>query len=320
MKTKILNHLKASNGFVSGEDISRALKVSRTAIWKYIKQLRSEGFTIEAISRRGYRLVSEPDKLFPERVQEGLGTKIFGKKIIYLDSVDSTMNAASKMALEGAGEGTVICAEEQTNGRGRLGRAWVSPKGQGIYFSVILRPRMALSEASALTLVFAVAVCQAIRAATGLKVFIKWPNDILFQQKKVAGILTELNAETDRINFIILGVGINVHGVLPASLKEAACLERPAAATISRVQVLQEILRQMEKIYDLFQRKGFFPIADTWRALSATLNAKVKVVELDKITQGTAIDIDSQGALLIKERSGNIVKKISGDIVHLRNL
>lgn len=319
MKTKILNHLKASNGFVSGEDISCALKVSRTAIWKYIKQLRSEGFAIDAISRRGYRLVSEPDKLFPERVQESLGTKTFGNKIIYFDSVDSTMDLASKMAAEGAGEGTVICAEEQTKGRGRLGRVWVSPKGQGIYFSVILRPRMALSETATLTLVFAVAVCQAIRMATGLKVFIKWPNDILFQQKKVAGILTELNAETDRINFIILGVGINVHGVLPDSLKEAACLERPSSTTISRVQLLQEILRQMEKTYALFQRKGFAPIANIWRNLSATLGASVKVVELNKITQGTAIDIDAQGALLIKERNGNIVKKISGDIVHLRN-
>lgn len=318
MKTQILKYLKTSNSFVSGEEISRALKMSRTAVWKHIKQLRSDGFSIEAVSRHGYRLMSEPDKLFPDAVKEDLGTKIFGEKIVYFNSVDSTMNVASKMALEGAEEGVVVCAETQTKGRGRLGRDWVSPKGQGIYFSTIFRPRMALAEASSLTLVFAVAVCQAIRTATGLKAMIKWPNDILLEQKKVAGILTELNAETDRINFIVLGVGINVHGALPSFLKDAACLEKTSPQMISRTALFQEILRQIEEYYVLFTKKGFGPIAETWRDLSATLGTKVKIVELNKTTEGKAVDIDEHGALLIKERNGNIVRKISGDVIHLR--
>ena len=278
MKISILNHLKRSNGFVSGEEISRTLKVSRTAIWKYIKQLRDDGFVIEAISHRGYRLVSEPDKLFPDSIQAGLKTNIFGKKIVYFDSVGSTMDMASKMALEGASEGTVVCAESQTKGRGRLGRDWVSPKGQGIYFSAILRPAIALSEASGLTLVIAVAVCEAIRAATGLRAMIKWPNDILYQQKKVAGILTELSAETDRINFIILGVGVNVYGAMPSFLKDAVSLEKAAPRIISRVALFQEILRQMEKYYGLFLKEGLAAVADTWRSLSSTLNTQVRVV------------------------------------------
>lgn len=320
MKAQILKYLKTSNSFVSGEEISRALKMSRTAVWKHVKQLRADGFSIEAVSRHGYRLVSEPDKLFPDAVQENIHTKIFGKKIVYLKSVDSTMNVASKMALEGAGEGTVICAEEQTKGRGRLGREWFSPKGQGIYFSVILRPTIALSQASILTLVFAVAVCQAIRTATGLDAVIKWPNDILLKSKKVAGLLTELNAETDRINFIVLGVGINVHGALPSFLKDAACLEGTTPKFVSRVELFQEILRQIEKYYTLFEKKSFGLIAEVWRSLSATLGTQVKVIELHKTTEGKAVDIDAQGALLIKERNGNIVRKISGDVVHLRRV
>ncbi|MCX5681938.1 MAG: biotin--[acetyl-CoA-carboxylase] ligase [Candidatus Omnitrophica bacterium] len=319
MRNKILNYLKASQDFVSGEEISRALAVSRTAVWKYIKQLQGEGFSIEAVSHRGYRLCKEPDKLFPESVQANLKTKVFGKEIIYFESIDSTMDLASKFASEGAQEGTIICAEQQIKGRGRLGRNWVSPKGKGIYFSVILRPRISLSFASQLTLVFAVALCQAIRVSTGMKAVIKWPNDILVNRKKAVGILTELNAEMDRINFVILGVGVNVSGKLPPSLSQATCLEKETDQKISRVELFKEILRQMEKYYELFHQKGFAPIADTWRSLSATLNTKVKVLELNKITQGTAVDIDAQGALLIRERSGAIVKKISGDIVHLRH-
>ena len=318
MKIRILNYLKSSKDFVSGEEISRALAVSRTAVWKYIKQLQDEGFSIEAISRRGYRLCKEPDKLFPESVQENLGTKVFGKKIIYLESVDSTMDLASKSALEGAEEGTVICAEQQTKGRGRLGRSWISPKGKGIYFSVILRPRISLAEASQLTLVFAVALCQAIRISTGIKAMIKWPNDILINRKKAVGILTELSAETDRINFVILGVGINVSGKMPLSLPGATCLQEETDKKISRIKLFQEILRQMEEYYELFHKQGFVPIADVWRSLSATLNTRVKVLEFNKITQGTAVDIDAQGALLIREKSGAIIKKISGDVVHLR--
>jgi len=319
MKTNVLKYLKKSDGFISGEEMSQALKVSRCAVWKQIKQLREAGYAIEAISRRGYRLSSQPDKLFPEVVQTGLKTKIFGKKIFYFTSVESTMDLAAKLAAEGSREGEIVCAETQTKGRGRLGREWISSKDRGIYFSVILRPKVALSDASQLTLVFAVAICQAIRLSTGLDAMIKWPNDILIGEKKVAGILTELNAEMDRINFIVLGIGINVGGKLPSFLKEATCLEARADKKISRVELLQEVLRQSEKYYLSFQRQGFAPLADEWRKLSSTLKTNVKIIEVNKTTEGKAIDIDAQGALLIQKKDGSVVRKISGDVVHLRS-
>lgn len=318
MKSKILNYLKEKNDFVSGQDISRDLKVSRTAIWKCIKQLQADGYDIEAISRRGYRLIAQPDKLLPDLIRPNLKTKVFGKKIIYVESTDSTMNDAARLALEGACEGTIVCAEAQTQGRGRRGRNWVSAKGQGVYFSIILRPCIPLPEAATLTLVFAVALCKAVRVMTGLGAMIKWPNDILISKKKVAGILMELNAETDRIHYIIVGVGLNVGGKIFAGLPQATSLEQQLGQSISRVQIFQEILRQAEEHYVLFQKEGFAPIAKMWREYSATLHQPVRITEAHGIAEGVAVDIDEQGALLVQEKNGRIVRKISGDIAHLR--
>jgi BirA family biotin operon repressor/biotin-[acetyl-CoA-carboxylase] ligase len=317
MNEKIISLLKKEKDYVSGEDISQILGLSRSAIWKHVEQLRGKGYCIEAVSRRGYRLISAPDRLLPGEIKNGLRTNVFGKEIIYYETVTSTMDEASRLGLEGKSEGTIVCAETQTKGRGRLGRLWISPKGKGIYFSVILRPRVLLSEASCLTLVFAVAVCQAIRIVTGVEAKIKWPNDILVGQKKVAGILTELNAELDRIHFIILGVGINISGEMSSLLTDATYLDKEATPKVSRVLLLQEILRQMEKYYQLFCAQGFAPIAKAWRSLSATLDRSVKVLELNKTTEGVAVDIDDQGALLIKKKSGVIIRKISGDVIHL---
>lgn len=318
MKDKILTFLKEKDNFVSGQAISKALKVSRTAVWKHVKQLQKDGYAVEAVSRKGYKLSGTPDKMLPGLVRQGLGTKVFGRDIVYFESIDSTMDRAAILASQGAKEGVVVCAETQVKGRGRLGRPWISPKGKGIYFSVILRPRVSLGEASCLTLVFAVAVCQAIRLATGVQTKIKWPNDILSGQKKIVGILTELNAELDRIHFIVLGVGVNVSGPISSALAEATSLDKETPQKISRVLLFQEILRQMEKYYQIFHDKGFAPIAGTWRELSATLGAQVKVTEPNKVTEGLAVDIDNQGALLIKEKDGQLVRKISGDVVHVR--
>lgn len=318
MKSKILNYLKEKNDFVSGQDISRDLQVSRTAVWKYVKQLQAIGYDIEAVSRKGYRLIAQPDKLFPDLIQDRLGTKVFGKKIIYLESTNSTMNDAARLAIEGAREGTIVCAETQTDGRGRRGRNWISAKGQGVYFSIVLRPHIPLSQAAALTLVFAVALSKAIRVTTGLEAVIKWPNDILISKKKVAGILMELSAETDHIHYIVVGIGLNVEGKAFFGLPQATSLEQQLGQGISRVQVFQEILRQAEEHYTLFQKKGFAPIAKIWREYSATLHQQVKITEARSTTEGIAIDIDDQGALLIQERSGRVVRKISGDVIHLR--
>ena len=318
MKNKVLDYLKERNDFVSGQDMSRDLGVSRTAVWKCVKQLQRSGYHIEAISRRGYRLAGQPDKLLPDLVQAQLKTKSFGKKIVYLESTDSTMNDAARLAMQGASEGTVVCAESQTQGRGRRGRNWVSVKNQGIYFSLILRPRIPLSQASALTLVFATAICRSIREATNLEATIKWPNDILIQKKKVAGILTELSAETDRIHYVVVGVGLNTEGKIPLSLPQATSLAQHVDQKISRVQLFQQILQQAEEYYELFQKQGFAPIAQQWREFSATLKQPVRLSEAQRTVEGIAVDIDEQGALLIREKNGNVVRQVSGDILHLR--
>jgi len=318
MNEKIISFLKKTNGYFSGEQISKSLCISRTAVWKHIRQLKAEGYDIEAISHRGYRLVSAPDKLLPSEIKNGLQTKIFGQKIIYFDTVGSTMDEASTLGFQNEPEGTLVCAEGQTKGRGRLGREWVSLEGKGIYFSIILRPAIPVAEASKLTLLFAVSACQAMRKATDLNAMIKWPNDIVVGRKKISGILTELNAEMDRINFVIVGLGVNVNEAKSALLKIATSVYQETGNKISRAMLLREILKKSEENYFLFQKKGFSFIAQEWRTLSDTLGRRVKIVEAKKTTEGEAIDIDSDGGLLIRKDDGVVVKKISGDVVHLK--
>ncbi|MDP8266504.1 MAG: biotin--[acetyl-CoA-carboxylase] ligase [Candidatus Aceula meridiana] len=318
MNEKIISFLKKADGYFSGEQISKALRISRTAVWKHIKQLKQEGYNIEAVSRRGYRLISAPDKLLPSEIKNGLQAKIFGQKIVYFDTVGSTMDEASVLGFQNEMEGTLVCAESQTKGRGRLGRTWISSKGKGIYFSLILRPVIPVAEAAKLTLLFAISVCQAIRKSTGINAMIKWPNDIMVGKKKISGILTELNAEMDRINFVIVGLGVNVNETKSVLLKSATSIYQEIGKKFSRAVLLKEILEKSEENYLLFQKKGFSPIASQWRSLSDTLGRRVKVDETKKTTEGEAVDIDTDGGLLIRKDDGVVIKKISGDVIHLR--
>src|SRR3989338_5397995 len=211
MHEQIINFLRKSGEYISGEEISRALNVSRAGIWKYMQDLRAQGYEIVAVPHLGYRLVSYPDKLLAREIKFGLGTHILGKKIFSREAISSTMDEAFELGVKGTEEGTLVCAESQTKGRGRMGRSWVSPKGKGIYMSVILRPQLSPNEIPKLTLLTAVAVAEAIYKIAGLKVAIKWPNDILVGTKKLGGILTEMSAEIDRIKFVVVGIGMNVN-------------------------------------------------------------------------------------------------------------
>jgi len=211
MQDQIIRFLKRSTSYLSGEEISRHLNISRSAIWKYMQELRQEGYDIVAVPHLGYRIVSSPDKLFPREIQHELKTKVIGKKIHYYDTIPSSMDVAFRLGVEGAPEGTVVCSESQTKGRGRLGRQWVSPKGKGIYMSIILRPQLTPTEVAQLTLLSAVAVCEAVVKYTGVESMIKWPNDLLVRKKKFAGILTEISAEMDRVRFVVIGIGMNVN-------------------------------------------------------------------------------------------------------------
>jgi len=243
MRNKIIHFLKTAEGYLSGEEISRHLKISRAGIWKYIQELREAGYDIIAVPHLGYRLISRPDKLFPSEVQSGLGTKILGKDIKYFDSVASTMDVAFQLGIEGASEGTVVCAESQTKGKGRLGRSWNSPKAKGIYMSVILRPKLMPADLTQLTLLSAVAVCETVRKFCNLPAKIKWPNDILINDKKIAGILTELSAEMDRVRFLVIGIGINVNTPLSQLPPNATSIKNEIGQKSSRIDLVQEILQ-----------------------------------------------------------------------------
>ncbi len=317
MNEKIIKLLKDHTGFLSGQCMSEKLGLSRAAIWKHVEQLRTQGYAIEAISRRGYRLTSAPDKLLVSEIKNGLKTQIFGKEVFSFDSISSTMDEVMRLGLAGSPEGVVVCADGQTQGRGRLGRTWQSKQGKGLFFSVLLRPQMSVMEASRVTLVVAVAVCQAIRKFTQLNAMIKWPNDILIGAKKVAGILTEMNAEMDRVHFIVVGVGVNVHEEKKDLLASATSLFIEKQEKISRVRMFQEVLFQAEYYYRMFQSKGFSPICKEWRECSATLNQRVRLGEGRHAVEGIAKDIDSDGSLLIKTDQGTIVKRTAGDVVHL---
>ena len=316
MLTKIVRSLKAHEGYLSGEDISRSLDISRAAIWKYMDQLREQGYEIEAFPHRGYRLVSSPDCLLRSEVQCGLGTRKFGCDVHHYDSLASTMDEAFCLGLAGAPEGAVVVAETQTKGRGRMGRSWSSPKGRGIYFSLILRPKLPPSQAAMLTLVAAVAVSESVeKIIPRVKARIKWPNDLLVAGKKLCGILTELRAETDRVQFVVVGVGINVNTAATQLLPEATSLRAETSGVCSRIILFQEILRNFEKRYLAFLKNGPSAVVADWKERSATLGCKVRFVDRGDNRVGVAEDLADDGGLLIRMPDGKIIKRVAGDIM-----
>lgn len=315
---EIIQFLRSAQGYISGEEISRQLKISRAAIWKHMQSLRDIGYEIEAVPHLGYRLASSPDKLIADEILHGLTTKTFGRNIIAHDSVDSTMDEAFHLGMDGAVEGTIICAETQTKGRGRLGRSWMSPKGKGIYFSLILRPRLSPNQMPQLTLMAAVSIAQAIKKNVGVAVAIKWPNDLLIDGKKVAGILTELRAEVDQMKFVVLGVGINVNSSASQLIETATSLKTSSGNTIDRVELLQEVLSHLERWYQSIHKGDFSKVLAVWRELSCTLHQRVRVTDGYGAIEGVAVDLDHDGALLIKQDDGKIIRRLAGDVIQLR--
>ena len=304
MKTKILEMLRsASKNFVSGESIAEKLEVSRTAIWKHIQSLRKRGYKISSSERLGYKLDETPDLLLPEIVQYGLQTEIIASenKVIYKNSVDSTNELAKKLAAEGAADGTIIVAEEQTGGKGRLQRNFFSPKEKGIWFSVILRPQCLPKDAPKFTLMAAVAVARAMEKFN-LRAEIKWPNDILFDGRKLVGILTEMSAEIGHVNYIVVGIGINVNvrrEEFPAAIREiATSLSEMAGENLNRVEFFRALLEEIDKLYI---ENNFDTVFKLWRKYNITLGKKVTVLsaESGEIFTGLAVDIDAEGALIV---------------------
>jgi len=317
MRSSILELLRNTSGYISGEEIAKKMNVSRTAIWKHIRELKQAGYAIESHSRSGYSLVKTPDLLLPNEIKSILKTKRLGKNIKHFDDLVSTNIEAKQLAASGAEEGTIVVSEAQNGGRGRLSRGWYSPAHKGIWFSIILRPTLLPQDAPKCTLMAAVAITKAIDKITGIKCGIKWPNDILYNGKKLVGILTEMNAEMEGINYIVIGTGINVNiekDEVPDELKDIVMsLSQIAGERIDRLALLAEMLVQLEVIYDEALTNGFGKILEEWRKYSITLGQEVNVIGSDKTFAGLAMDIDADGALLVKTET-EVKRVLAGDV------
>lgn len=317
MRNEILDYFRKADGnFVSGQQISKDLHVSRTAIWKHINVLKERGYIFESSTRKGYRLIYAPNLLTPLEIDSALHTETFGRHVVYLESTQSTNEEAKKIAREGAEEGTIVVAEEQITGHGRLARGFYSPFAKGIWFSLILRPKFFPMEASKCTLLAAVGVCRGIRRMGLADAGIKWPNDILVHGKKLVGILTLMSASMEKIDYIIMGIGINTgikKNEFPEDFREGATSFLNEGINVSRKDLLAAILGELEKEYSIAQDEGFDKVLDDWRALSVTLGQEVRVIFGDESYTGKAVDIDRDGCLLVN--TGSEVKRvIAGDV------
>ena len=306
MKGQLLKALQERSDYLSGETLSEQLGVSRVSIWKHIHSLKEDGYVIEA-SSRGYRLISSPDLLLPYEFPD------LEQKIHYFPAIGSTMDAARELAKRGAKEGTIVIAEAQTRGRGRLSREWLSPEG-GIYFTIILRPRISPAYAPRINLMVAVAVAATIRKLLGLKAELKWPNDVLIEGRKVCGILAEIDAETDVINFVNVGIGINANTSIPQFEKTATSLKDALGREISRKDFLRSLLVEIERRQPLLMKVD---LLEEWKKLSATLKKDVRIMSLGEEVLGQAIDIDATGALILKGKDGSLKTVLVGDCIHL---
>jgi birA, biotin-[acetyl-CoA-carboxylase] ligase region len=315
-KEETLQVLREQGDYVSGELLAERLGISRAAVWKHIQALTREGYVIESQQNRGYRLVSAPDRLYEAEVLNGLQTRMIGRRVVHLESTGSTNTVARQLAEEGADEGTVVIAETQTGGKGRLGRHWVTRTG-GAWLSVILKPGIDPAHAASITLLAAVSVTEALREM-GAEAAIKWPNDVLVNGKKICGILTEMSAETDAVSFIVLGIGVNLNNDVP--LETATTLKAELGQKVDRVKFVQILLESLEEDYLAFKEQGFTPILWSWRRYSDTLGRPVEATYQGEVIRGVAQDIADDGALIVKTKDGTTRKIVSGDCIHLRKL
>lgn len=320
LRDAVLTALKEGQGeWVSGEALSESLRVSRTAVWKQVKTLLAEGYEIESSPKKGYRIRAAADLLSPEEVCPGLATEVFGRKdYFYYREIDSTNNRARALASEGYPEGTIVAAEMQTAGRGRRGRSWYSPARQGIYVSIILRPELPLKELSRISLVAAAAVAETLESELNLNPGIKWPNDVLVDNRKISGILSEAVTDMDGVEYIVVGIGLNINNEIedfPQDLRTAPTSARALiAGTVSRVVVLQGLLEHLEYYYRQLTTGNFSAALDKARSLSMVIGREVRLDTVNGFIAGTAFDIDDNGFLLVRDGEGAVHTIMSGEI------
>ena len=319
----ILKLLKrADKRYLSGETISKDVKVSRAAVWKHISALRKYGYKIESKEGSGYKLVKTTDQLLPWEIKDGLKTGFIGKQIHHYTVIDSTQDVAIKLAENNAPEGIVVVAEKQRKGRARVGRRWAAPEG-GIWLSAILKPKIPTAESTILPLVAALAVCNAIRKEFKLDAKLKWPNDVTINGKKVSGILAEMSCEADRVNYVVIGIGVNANvnvKKLETKIKGtegyygATSLMNELGTKVDRVKLTRSILAELEETYIDLEEEGSDMIIRAWKECSATLGTTVTVALNEMCFVGKAIDLDYDGALLVKLPDGNIKRIVAGDV------
>ena len=317
---KIISALRrASSGAVSGSELSHQLGISRAAIWARIEELRSLGYEIEASPHQGYRLLQAPDVLHADDLMALLeANAVIGRDIQVFQETSSTNDIVDRLGRAGVKEGAVVFAESQTKGRGRLGRKWFSPPRKGLWFSMLLRPPLRPQAATQLTVAAATSLVRTIQEQAGLTAQIKWPNDILLNGKKVAGVLTELSAELDCIKYIVLGIGMDVNvnaGELPPDLRNlATSLKAEAGRAFRRADLAALLLRELDKDYAAICRHEFARLAEEWEAHCSTLGRRVSIRVGERILEGRAESLDDDGALLLRTEHGRLERIIGGDV------
>jgi len=321
---KVLTFLQSHNTeYLSGQDLSDVLKISRVAVWKHIKKIQELGYIVETKQKLGYKLTSNSDVLFPWEITSKLKTRVIGQQAYYFDSIDSTQNQALKMADDPANNGTVIIAAKQTGGKGRAGRKWISPKG-GIWLSIILQPKFDISITTLFPIASALALSNALEKTLKISPELKWPNDLTIKGKKIAGMLVDASLESNRIENIVLGVGINfdidvkqIEKILKGSPNfygvTSLCEQKNK---VKPIQLVQTFFVELEKICDLLNTKQTKKIISEWTKRSSTIGKKVELDTRDGKIKGKAIKIDDDGALLVSDNN-KIIRIIAGDIIHL---
>lgn len=313
----------AGEAGASGAELAKQLGVSRAAIWARIEELRKLGYDIGASPHHGYVLRACPDALHADDLYARLGqTQIVGREIRVFKETDSTNDLMNKLAHDGVGEGMVVFAESQTQGRGRLGRRWLSPPGKGLWFSVLLRPKLSPLAATQLTVISAVAVAWAIERETGLQPGIKWPNDIMFGSRKCAGILIELSTEIDHIRHAVLGIGVDVNLApedFPAELRGVVTsLRAEAGKDIDRPALAAAMMRQLDYVYARLREGDFHQVGDEWMRRCSTLGRRVTLKVGDRTIQGVAEALDDEGALVVRNDHGHVEQILGGDVTTQR--
>jgi BirA family biotin operon repressor/biotin-[acetyl-CoA-carboxylase] ligase len=312
---EILDYL-GGGSWVSGEEMASRLGISRAAVWKQVKSLRANGFEVESSTKKGYRLVGKPDLLDPDLLCSGLKTRRLGRELYCHREVSSTNEYARSIAVNSK-DGTVILAETQTAGRGRLSRPWSSPRG-GIWMSLILKPEVPLAQVYRINMAVSVALSRAVFGLYGLKADIKWPNDLLINERKLCGILMEISAEVDRLDFALIGIGLNANVDVSSFPEEwrVTSLSKELGRSISRTELVQRILQEIEETYN---KMGSEEIYEEWRDRSATLGRYVRITSASGDLEGEAVALSKDGALYLETDKGT-KRILAGDCIHLRAL